>query len=101
MKRRLFSPPALLPPGLSPTPPPPPWSDERINDLFVYRAFAEPVLHGAVPYRDAFLEYPPLAAPAIGLPALLGGGEAGFRLAFAGWTFLLAAAALVLAGGLA
>jgi uncharacterized membrane protein len=78
-----------------------PWSDQSVNDLFVYRVFTEPVLHGAVPYRDAFLEYPPLAIPAIALPGLAGTGESAFRLAFAGWTLLLAAAVLVLCGELA
>jgi hypothetical protein len=78
-----------------------PWSDERVNDLFVYRVFTEPLLDGALPYRDVFLEYPPLAAPAIGLPGLVGTGEEVFRWAFAGWTFLLAAAAVILCGALA
>jgi Glycosyltransferase family 87 len=78
-----------------------PWSDERVNDLFVYRVFADPVLAGGLPYRDAFLEYPPLAAPAIALPGLLGTGEEVFRAAFAGWTLLLAAAVVLLCGALA
>ncbi|MGH3993846.1 MAG: glycosyltransferase 87 family protein, partial [Pseudonocardiaceae bacterium] len=78
-----------------------PWSDESVNDLFVYRVFAEPVLGGALPYRDAFFEYPPLAAPAIALPGLVGTGEEVFRAAFAGWTLLLAAAIVVLCGALA
>jgi Glycosyltransferase family 87 len=78
-----------------------PWSDERVNDLFVYRVFAEPVLDGGLPYRDVFLEYPPLAAPAIALPGVLGTGEEVFRAAFAGWTLLLAAAMVLLCGGLA
>ncbi|HZG48264.1 MAG TPA: glycosyltransferase 87 family protein [Thermoleophilaceae bacterium] len=78
-----------------------PWSDERVNDLFVYRGFAEPVLGGALPYRDAFFEYPPLAAPAIALPGLIGTGAEEFRLAFAGWTLLLAVAMALLCGGLA
>lgn len=78
-----------------------PWADQRVNDLFVYRSFADPVLHGALPYRDAFLEYPPLAVPAIALPGLAGTGESAFRLAFAGWTLLLAAAVLLLCGELA
>ena len=78
-----------------------PWSDERVNDLFVYRVFTDPVLGGALPYRDVFLEYPPLAAPAIALPGLLGTGEEVFRWAFAGWTFLLAAAVTLLCGALA
>jgi hypothetical protein len=79
----------------------PPWSNEQVNDLYVYRTFAEPVLAGALPYRDVFFEYPPLAAPAIALPGVLGTGEDVFRLAFAGWTLLLAAAVVVLCGVLA
>jgi hypothetical protein len=78
-----------------------PWSDERVNDLFVYRVFAEPVLGGGLPYRDVFLEYPPLASPAIALPGLLGTGEEIFRAVFAGWTLLLAAAVVLLCGALA
>lgn len=78
-----------------------PWSDERVNDLFVYRVFAEPLLAGGLPYRDVFFEYPPLAAPAIALPGLLGTGTEAFRLAFAGWTLLLAAGVVLLCGALA
>jgi Glycosyltransferase family 87 len=78
-----------------------PWSNEEVNDLFVYRVFTEPLLDGELPYRDVFLEYPPLAAPAIALPGLLGTGEEVFRWAFAGWTFLLAAAVVLLCGALA
>jgi hypothetical protein len=78
-----------------------PWSDERVNDLFVYRAFAEPVLGGALPYRDAFFEYPPLAAPAIAIPGLAGTGDEVFRGAFAAWTLLLGAAVVLLCGALA
>jgi Glycosyltransferase family 87 len=78
-----------------------PWSDERVNDLFVYRVFTDPVLDGGLPYRDVFLEYPPLAAPAIALPGLVGTGEEVFRAAFAGWTLLLAAAVVLLCGALA
>jgi hypothetical protein len=78
-----------------------PWSDERVNDLFVYRVLAEPVLGGGLPYRDVFLEYPPLAAPVVALPGLIGTGEEVFRAAFAGWTLLLAAAVVLLCGALA
>jgi Glycosyltransferase family 87 len=78
-----------------------PWSDERVNDLFVYRVFAEPVLGGALPYRDVFFEYPPIAATVIALPGLAGTGEEAFRAAFAGWTLLLAAAVVLLCGALA
>jgi hypothetical protein len=78
-----------------------PWSDERVNDLFVYRTYAEPVLAGALPYRDVFSEYPPLASPVIALPGLVGTGAEAFRLAFAGWTLLLGAAVVLLCGALA
>jgi hypothetical protein len=79
----------------------PPWSDDRVNDLFVYRSFAEPVLAGGLPYRDVFFEYPPLAAPAIALPGLAGTGEEAFRSAFAAWTLVLAALVVLLCGALA
>lgn len=78
-----------------------PWSDERVNDLFVYRTFAEPVLSGGLPYRDVAFEYPPLAAPAIALPGLAGTGEETFRWAFAIWTLAAAVAVVLLCGGLA
>jgi hypothetical protein len=78
-----------------------PWSDERVNDLFVYRSYAEPVLAGALPYRDVFSEYPPLASAAVALPGLAGTDAESFRLAFAGWTLALAAAVVLLCGALA
>ncbi|HVG75495.1 MAG TPA: glycosyltransferase 87 family protein, partial [Thermoleophilaceae bacterium] len=78
-----------------------PWSNERVNDLFVYRTFVEPVLDGGVPYRDVAFEYPPLAAPAIALPGLFGTGEEAFRWAFALWTLAAAAAVVLLCGALA
>jgi hypothetical protein len=77
-----------------------PWSDERVNDLFVYRTFAEPVLAGELPYRDIAFEYPPLAAPAIALPGVVGTGEETFRWAFALWTLAAAAAVVLLCGAL-
>jgi hypothetical protein len=79
----------------------PPWSDDLVNDLFVYRSFAEPVLAGGLPYRDVFFEYPPLAGPAIALPGLAGTGEEAFRSAFATWTLVLAALVVLLCGALA
>jgi hypothetical protein len=78
-----------------------PWSDERVNDLFVYRTFAAPILDGGLPYRDVAFEYPPLAAPAIAAPGLAGTGADGFRWAFALWTLLGAAAVVLLCGALA
>jgi Glycosyltransferase family 87 len=78
-----------------------PFSDERVNDLFVYRSFAEPVWDGALPYRDVFLEYPPLAGAAIALPGFLEAADEAFRAAFAGWTLLLGGATVLLCGALA
>jgi hypothetical protein len=78
-----------------------PWSDERVNDLFVYRSYADPVLAGSLPYRDVFSEYPPLASVAITLPGAIGTGAEIFRAAFAAWTWLLAAAVVLLCGALA
>jgi hypothetical protein len=79
----------------------PPWNDESVNDLFVYRSFAAPVLDGGVPYRDVAFEYPPLAAPAIALPGLGGTGEDAFRWAFALWMLAAAAAVVLQCGALA
>jgi glycosyl transferase family 87 len=78
-----------------------PWSNERVNDLFVYRGFAEPLLDGGLPYHAFAFEYPPLAAPLITLPGLLGTGEESFRWAFAIWTLGGAAAVVLLCGALA
>jgi uncharacterized membrane protein len=78
-----------------------PFSSDSVNDLYVYRRFSESVLGGALPYRDVLLEYPPLAAPVILLPALFGTGVEVFRAVFAGWTLLLAASVVLLAGALA
>ena len=78
-----------------------PWSDQRVNDLFVYRTFAQPVLAGGLPYRDVAFEYPPLAAPDIALPGIAGTGEAAFRWAFALWTLAGAVAVVLLCGALA
>jgi hypothetical protein len=78
-----------------------PWSDERVNDLFVYRTVAQPLLGGGLPYRDFAFEYPPLAAPVLGLPGVLGTGGDSFRWAFALWTLGAGAAVVLLCGALA
>ena len=78
-----------------------PWSDESINDLFVYRSFAGPVLHGSLPYREIAFEYPPLAAPAIVLPGLAGTAGETFRWAFALWTLGAAVGVVLLCGAIA
>ena len=44
----------------------------RFRDVHVYQGYAEKFLHGALPYRDVFVEYPPGAfavLPEVGLIA--------------------------------
>lgn len=79
----------------------PPWSDDSISDLPVYRPLAEAFLDGSLPYRDVPFEYPPLAALAIALPALLGGGPGGYELGFGALMAASAAAVVALTGQLA
>jgi uncharacterized membrane protein len=78
-----------------------PWSDERVNDLFVYRSYAAAFLDGLLPYRDVAFEYPPLAAPAIGLPGIAGTGAESYKWTFALVTLVLAACVLLLVRALA
>jgi uncharacterized membrane protein len=78
-----------------------PWSDERVNDLFVYRSYAHEFLAGALPYRDVPFEYPPLAAAAIGLPGAAGTGAEAYRWTFALLMLALAFGVLLLVRGLA
>ena len=46
-----------------------PWADDAVNDLFVYRQYADLFLDGLLPFRDVTFEYPPLGALPLGLPA--------------------------------
>src|ERR671932_2253829 len=39
----------------------------RFRDVHIYQGYAEKLLHGALPYRDVFVEYPP-GAFAVFLP---------------------------------
>lgn len=78
-----------------------PWSDERVNDLFVYRSYAHEFLAGVIPYRDISFEYPPLAAGAIGLPGLTGTGDSAYRWSFAAFMLALAFCVLLLVRALA
>ncbi|MEA2450474.1 MAG: hypothetical protein QOG63_2406 [Thermoleophilaceae bacterium] len=78
-----------------------PWSDERVTDLNVYRFDASYFLHGQIPYRDVLFEYPPLAAPVIGLPGLAGTDYPTYQLAFAALMLAAGVAVLLLTGALA
>jgi uncharacterized membrane protein len=78
-----------------------PWSDESITDLAVRSSYSALVLDGALPYRDFFFEYPPLAAPAIAVPGIAGTEQDAYRLGIAAATFLVTAVTLLLAGTIA
>ena len=60
-----------------------PFSDTTVNDLFVYRTYADLLTGGALPYVDFGFEYPPLAALPIGLGGVLGRDEATYAVVFA------------------
>jgi hypothetical protein len=69
-----------------------PFSDTTVNDLFVYRTYADLLAGGGLPYVDFGFEYPPLAALPIGLAGLPGRDEATYAVSFA---VLMAGCALV------
>jgi len=74
-----------------------PFSDTSVNDLFVYRSYADLLVAGGLPYLDFGFEYPPLAALALGLPAIAGSGEIAYAASFG----LLMLCCLVAGQGLA
>jgi uncharacterized membrane protein len=69
-----------------------PFSDTTVNDLFVYRSYADLLAAGHLPYVDFGFEYPPLAAIALWLAGLPGRDEATYAVSFA---VLMAGCALV------
>ena len=62
--------------------PPRPFSDTEINDLYVYRTYAELLVDGKLPYLDFGFEYPPLAALPIWLGGLRGVDEPTYATSF-------------------
>ncbi len=79
----------------------PPWSDESVGDLDTRSSYAAQLLDGELPYRDFAFEYPPLAAPTIGLAGLAGTSEDAYRLGIAAVSFAAALAILLLVRALA
>jgi hypothetical protein len=72
----------------------------RFRDVHIYQGYAERFLHGALPYRDVFVEYPPGAFAVFMPPAAFGASHynAAFKslMALSGLaTILLAALVLV------
>ena len=59
-----------------------PFSGTTVNDLFVYRTYAELFAAGMLPYLDIGFEYPPLAALPLWLAGLPGVDEATYELSF-------------------
>jgi uncharacterized membrane protein len=66
----------------------------RFRDVHVYQGYAEQLLHGALPYRDVFVEYPPGAFAVFLPPTAL--GAAHYNAAFKTLMALCGAATIVL-----
>ena len=75
-----------------------PWADESVNDLFVYRTYADLFMDGLLPFRDVAFEYPPLGALPVWLAGLAGTEADAYRVAF-GLLMLAAALGALLATG--
>jgi len=59
-----------------------PFSDVTVNDLYVYRTYADLLVAGQLPYLDFGFEYPPLAALPLGLAGLPGTAEGSYETSF-------------------
>ncbi len=66
----------------------------RFRDVHVYQGYAEQLLHGALPYRDVFVEYPPGAFAVFMPPTAF--GAAHYNAAFKSLMALCGVATLVL-----
>jgi hypothetical protein len=69
--------------------------ERRFRDVHLYGGFADRIVHGAVPYRDFFMEYPPGALAVFLPPRVFGAGDA-YIDAFKALMAVLGAATLVL-----
>jgi hypothetical protein len=66
----------------------------RFRDVHIYEGYAEKLLHGALPYRDVFVEYPPGALAVFLPPTALGSGH--YNAAFKSLMALCGLATIVL-----
>ena len=69
--------------------------ERRFRDVHLYGGFADRIVHGSVPYRDFFLEYPP-GALAVFLPPRVFGTGGTYIDAFKALMAVCGAATLVL-----
>ncbi len=69
-----------------------PFSDTTVNDIFVYRSYADLLVDGQLPYLDFAFEYPPLAALPLWLAGLPGTEHGTYAFTFA---VLMGACAIV------
>lgn len=60
-----------------------PFSDTTVNDLYVYRTYADLLVGGQLPYFDFGFEYPPLAALPLWAAGLPGTDEPTYAVSFA------------------
>ena len=60
-----------------------PFSDTTVNDIYVYRTYADLLLDGQLPYLDFGFEYPPLAVLPLWLGGLAGTDETTYATTFA------------------
>jgi uncharacterized membrane protein len=68
----------------------------RFRDLHIYQGYAERLLHGALPYRDVFVEYPPGAFAVFLPPEVFGANH--YNGAIKGLMTLCGLATIVLVG---
>ena len=66
----------------------------RFRDVHIYQGYAERLLHGELPYRDVFVEYPPGAFAVFLPPTAFGAGH--YNAAFKALMAICAAATIVL-----
>lgn len=66
----------------------------RFRDVHVYQGYAEQLLHGSLPYRDVFVEYPPGAFAVFLPPTAFGAGH--YNAAFKTLMALCGAATVVI-----
>ena len=69
---------------------------DAVTDIPLYRTYGERIADGLVPYRDFGFEYPPLALPALVLPALVTETTTAFRIAFGAEMALVGAVGVLL-----